>query len=89
MKSLAELLAVPDNLRDRSWENQFFVEFTDSMVNLVSDGPQQGPDGWPYLLVDTKSGAAEPVQKILHWLSEKGVGLALNPGGEYPDYVFP
>jgi hypothetical protein len=32
---------------------------------------------------------AEPVQKILAWLADKGIGLVVNPEQEYPDYVFP
>lgn len=88
MSSLEKLLAVAPDLRDQSWENQFFVELTRSSVGVISESPQQGPDGWPYLLARTDENATEPVQKILHWLFQKGIGLVINPHKEYPDYVF-
>lgn len=89
MTELNELLKTPVDKRDTNWENDFFTSFTQSNIGLVSDGPVAGPDGWPYLLVTTTENATEPAQKVLHWLSEKGVGLAVNPEQEYPDFVFP
>jgi hypothetical protein len=88
MKSLDELLNVAAEQRDPNWENEFFHQFTKSNVNILSPDPQVGPDNWPYLLVESDSQAHESVQKILHWLHDKGIGLALNPTEEYPDYVF-
>ena len=41
----------------------------------------------PYLAVEI-SEEAEPADKVLEWLGEKGVGLAVNPNKEQPDYVF-
>ncbi|MGZ3690877.1 MAG: hypothetical protein ACXVAX_05210, partial [Pseudobdellovibrio sp.] len=57
--------------------------------------PQQGPDGWPYLITETQVDG-QPVgdkndstQKIIHWLSTRGIGLVVNPRKlPYPDYVF-
>lgn len=95
MKTIAEILKTPPADRDRSWENQFFFQLTNAKVELLSEGPITGPDGWPYLLVNTienpstEATAGEPVQKILRWLADKGVGLVVNPEQEYPDYVFP
>lgn len=88
MKSLDELLNVAAEQRDPDWENQFFHQFTSSNVNILSPDPQTGPDNWPYLLVESDTQAQESVQKILHWLHDKGIGLVLNPTEEYPDYVF-
>ena len=42
-----------------------------------------------FLMVETTESSDEPVVKILHWLSTKGIGLVVNPLKEYPDYVFP
>ncbi len=92
--TLAELLATPEKDRHQSWENQFFKSFCDGHVHLLFEQPQQGPDGWPYLLAESEVAEdqavkdPESVQKILNWLSTRGVGLVLNPRKEYPDYVF-
>ncbi len=40
-------------------------------------------------MVETGDGADEPVIRIIDWLSNKGIGLVVNPTKEYPDYVFP
>ncbi|MBL7543927.1 MAG: hypothetical protein JNL11_08930 [Bdellovibrionaceae bacterium] len=88
MRSLDELLNVSAEGRDPDWENQFFHQITKSNVNILSPDPQVGPDNWPYLLVETDKEAHESVQKILHWLHDKGIGLVVNPTEEYPDYVF-
>lgn len=83
-----QLVAIPEESRDQSWENQFFQKLTAGNVALLTADPQQGPDGWPYLLVKTDVAAAEPVQKLLHWCATKGVGLVVNPMKDYPDFVF-
>jgi len=85
---LLELVKMTDTERNSSWETQFFQALTESKLNLISAEPQTGPDGWPYLLVETDANAQEPAQNIVRWLSEKGIGLAVNPRKEYPDYVF-
>ena len=88
MRSLDQLLDAPAESRDPNWENEFFHQITTSNVNILSPEPQTGPDSWPYLMVESDSEAKESVQKILHWLSDKGIGLVLNPTEEYPDYIF-
>lgn len=85
---LNHLVTVPEDQRDQSWENQFFQKLTDGSVKVLTPDPQQGPDGWPYLLAQTDDGASESVQKLLHWCATKGVGLVINPTKEYPDFVF-
>lgn len=85
---LLDLVKVPDQQRDVQWENQFFVKLTEGKVRVMTPDPQEGPDKWPYLMVETTPTAEEPVQSILHWLYTKGIGLVVNPMREYPDYVF-
>ena len=91
------LLAVPEPERNFSWDEKFFKLLSQSDVELMTEEPQQGPDSWPYILVQTIDGkkssntdyAQEPAQKIFHWLSTRGVGLVVNPTrNPYPDYVF-
>ena len=77
--TLAEILQTPDAKRDHNWENQFFDALLKSKVTLLDEGPQTGPDNWPYLMVETGEGSEEPVVNILHWLSTKGIGLVVNP----------
>ncbi len=86
--TLEKLLTVNEEERDLDWEDKFFMAFTSSEVQVLSAEPQTGPDGWPYLLADTKGEELEPAQKVLQWLATRGIGLALNPTKSYPDYVF-
>ncbi|WP_413576234.1 hypothetical protein ACLVWU_17775 [Bdellovibrio sp. HCB290] len=85
---LNDLVKVPDEQRDHKWEIDFFMAITSGNVKLMLDAPQQGPDGWPYMLTETSSEAVEPANKIMQWAALKGVGLAVNPQKNYPDYVF-
>lgn len=85
---LNEIVLVADSERDSSWENQFFQALAQGKLNLISSEPQVGPDSWPYLLAETGEEATEPVGKLLDWLTERGIGLAINPRKEFPDYVF-
>lgn len=95
--NLKELLQTAEQDRDFSWDEKFFKLFSESNIRLLSKDPQQGPDGWPYLIsetLDTQSNNndiedIESVQKVLFWLAQKGIGLVVNPRRQpYPDYVF-
>jgi hypothetical protein len=85
---LQELVNIPESNRDTSWENSFFQALSQADLSLVNPDPQYGPDGWPYLFAktDTKENS-ESSQKILRWLSERGLGLVLNPDKALPDFV--
>ncbi len=82
-----DLLKVDPELRDEVWEGQFFEEFLKCQLEFLSQSPIEGPDGMPYLAVKVAE-SGEPCVKVLDWLGEKGVGLAVNPDQESPDYVF-
>lgn len=86
---LIQLLGQPDTARDNDWEQAFFHAFVDAKVKLYSEDPQVGPDGWPYIYVQTGSQGTEPTTKILEWLASRGIGLVVNPQKDTPDYVFP
>ncbi len=86
--TLDDLVKIPDESRDHQWENNFFMALTQSSLKLIHEAPQQGPDGWPYLLAETSEDATESAQKVIQWLSLKGVGLVVNPAKSYPDFVF-
>ena len=85
---MKDLLLVPDDQRDEAWESQFFEQMPKAQFSFLSESPIEGPDGMPYLAVEVVDSDGEPAEKILDWLGEKGVGLAINPNKEQPDYVF-
>jgi hypothetical protein len=87
MQSLESLFQVPDKNRDEKWEDQFLQAFSETKVQVLSPDPQNGPDNWPYLMVETNSIAEEPSQRVLEWLSTRGIGLVVNPHKDYPDFV--
>jgi len=82
-----ELLSVPFDDRDEAWEENFFKGLIHAKFEFLSDSPIEGPDGFPYLAVKIVE-EGEPADKVLDWLGEKGVGLAINPDQKQPDYVF-
>ncbi|MBX7230556.1 MAG: hypothetical protein K1X29_00590 [Bdellovibrionales bacterium] len=86
--NLDKILSRTEEFRTPQWEQDFLASFPDSMVTIENEIPQPGPDGWPYLMVKSGAHATEPVYKILHWLSERGVGLVVNVHKPVPDYVF-
>ncbi|MFZ4404148.1 MAG: hypothetical protein ACOYOK_08615 [Pseudobdellovibrionaceae bacterium] len=85
---LQDLLNTPDLKRDQLWEDRFFVSLTQTNLKVLDETPQVGPDGWPYLLTEIDPSSTESAQKILHWLSLRGIGLVVNPHKDYPDFVF-
>lgn len=86
MATINELLDVHVTKRDPAWENSFLKALPGARVKLMSPEPRQGPDHWPYLFVDTENGD-EPLVTIVKWLSERGIGLAVNPQKTTPDFV--
>lgn len=86
---LYQLISQPESYRDDEWERAFLESFVEAKVAMAAEEPQRGPDGWPYLFVKTSAEAKEPVARVLQWLSERGVGLAVNPHKMVPDYIFP
>jgi hypothetical protein len=90
MSQLHALCLTPDSRRDYAWERKFLDTFVQGRVSFISEQPQQGPDGWPYLFVKTSpdENSGEPVIKILSWLKDKGIGLVVNPNKELPDFIF-
>lgn len=85
---MKDLLNIPKDERDESWDQDFLKIFPDSQLQFLSESPIEGPDGMPYLAVKIVDRDGEPCGKVLDWLGEKGVGLAVNPDLEMPDYVF-
>lgn len=95
MTELSLHLQTKEEDRNQAWDEKFFKLLTESNLQILADDPQQGPDGWPYLVCETTekvvsdSEKIDSAQKILYWLSTRGIGLIVNPKRlPYPDYVF-
>lgn len=95
MNELTRHLETSEPDRNFDWDERFFKLFSDCTLKILSSDPQQGPDGWPYLVVETvdkqllNDESSDSAQKIIHWLSTRGIGLIVNPKKlPYPDYVF-
>ncbi len=92
MKTLSDYLAINSGLRDNSWESDFFRTFVASKVFVINESVQMGPDGWPYIYITddikTKHVSEDSTLNVIQWAYEHGVGLALNPNKERPDYIF-
>ena len=87
MTKLEELRETPFEKRDDEWESQFHQALLSSQVKVIKDQPQKGPDSWPYLMVETADAEAEPIARVLEWLSARGIGMAVNPNQEFPDCI--
>ena len=95
---LSRLLATDHDARDQKWEQSLLLALPHAQVQIANPEPQEGPDHWPYFLVETHDESAsaasaagvtlEPLNNILQWLSERGIGLALNTMKSLPDYIF-
>jgi hypothetical protein len=85
---LNNLVHQPDEARNNDWERAFFHALIDAKVQVGQVEPQVGPDGWPYLYVQTGPKASEPTVRILEWLSSRGIGMVINGQKEIPDYIF-
>ena len=91
-------LTTPDESRDQTWDEKFFKLLSDSQLRIIASEPQQGPDSWPYLMTEIVStpstttnsiDGVDSAQKIIFWLSTRGIGLVVNPNRTpYPDFVF-
>lgn len=95
MKTLKEHLTAKEEDRNQNWDEVFFKLLSETNLKILTEDPQQGPDGWPYLLAETSEQSlsaedkVDSAQKVLRWLSDKGIGLVVNPQrSPYPDYVF-
>ena len=95
MNELRQHLETKEQERTPSWDDKFFKLFSDCNLKILSSDPQQGPDGWPYLVVETQDSTQslnseiDSAQKVIHWASSRGIGLVVNPKKlPYPDFVF-
>jgi hypothetical protein len=67
--SFDELISTPLDQRDADWEALFLREFPMQKVRVIFPDAKPGPDGWPYLFVESqpaqgKGGAAVEVAGV-------------------------
>ncbi len=84
----SDLLSVDVEKRDEAWEREFLKRLPEMPVTVLSPDPKEGPDFWPYLLVETRPDGDDSIRNVVEWLSNKGIGLVLNPTKPMPDFVF-
>ncbi|MCO5112912.1 MAG: hypothetical protein M9899_01930 [Bdellovibrionaceae bacterium] len=92
MESFHDLSKIKISARNQEWEQKFLDAFVASEVLVTSEDVQVGPDGWPYLYLNTDlesgSGMRDKALNVVQWAYQHGVGLVINPQKEKPDYVF-
>lgn len=83
------MLTVKSKLRDGEWDNQFLDALRVGQIRVLTQDPQTGPEGFPYLLTTTYGEEGkEPFEQIANWCAETGVGMVLNPTEDGEDYMF-
>lgn len=90
---IVNLFTVKYDDRDDSWKEKFFANINEA--SLAGGEPRiiEGPDGYPYFHLITPTSGKEYAsftinQLIKDFLYREGVGLAINPVKDYPDWVF-
>ncbi len=84
---IIETLKTLPAARNSEWEKSFLALLPQCFVTVVNPEPQTGPDNWPYLFIEVSDRSDEPCSKVIEWLTDRGIGLAVNPGKAIPDYV--
>jgi hypothetical protein len=86
MSEIFKLCELPEHQRDSHWEDKLLNLLPNCFFEVLQPQAQVGPDSWPYLFVQIKEDG-EPAKKILEWLANRGIGLAINPDKKVPDFV--
>lgn len=86
-QKILELLSVTQKDRDVQWENNFLKALPEANVSLMAKAPQAGPDQFPYMFIEIREDSDEPAINLLKWITENGIGLAINPTKSFPDFV--
>lgn len=88
MTSFEDLLTTEIEKRDQTWEAAFLKALPSAPARVISPDPSEGPDHWPYLLVEAGNlQDDDSMESVVGWLSTRGIGLAVNPSKAAPDYV--
>ena len=63
-QQLIKVCSVPEAQRDDAWELDFFQALVEGDIGVIEAEPKEGPDGWPYMMVETSAQANEPSQQL-------------------------
>jgi len=89
---IVELFSVARDRRDAAWKQRFFENVFDA--SFACDNPQvfHGPDGFPYFKLLTpepyKAFDSFCICNLLEYVTENGLGIAINPRPDGADWVF-
>lgn len=78
MQKITELEKVPFEKRDGDWIHRYSQALELVPLKVLNPQPQQGPDGFVYLLVSAGEGE-DKLSDLVQWGADKGVGLVINP----------
>ena len=81
-------LMSPESDRNEAWEKKFLENLKDIKVNIMKPDPEVGPDNWPYMFLQSDEKGQDYLLNVFDWCMQRGIGVALNPQKEMPDYVF-
>lgn len=87
METIESLLSIDIEARNDDWEARFLKALPEARIKVLNPEPKEGPDHWPYLMVATGPDADDSILNVLGWLSNRGIGLVINPQKPLPDYV--
>jgi len=69
-------------------ESQLFKQLQEQPCSVLVADPQEGPDGFPYLMVSTDNKNGDNFKNIANWCASRGIGAVINPSEEGADYIF-
>ncbi len=84
---ILDLLKVLPASRDATWEKTLLEILPSAFVTVLDPEPRTGPDNWPYLFIEISDRSDDLCTRVIEWLTERGIGMAVNPGKAIPDYV--
>lgn len=85
--TLSQLEHTPENIRDLLWIEKYTEVLKDTPLTVLNDQPQEGPDGFSYLLVGTRGKGQETLKDLIQWGADKGIGFVFNPEKSSPDLI--
>ncbi len=74
--------------RNSDWEQYFLENLKNIKVNIMQPDPVVGPDNWPYMFLQSDPQGQDFLLNVFDWCMKRGIGVALNPQKEMPDYIF-
>ncbi len=91
-QSVLELFETPWPQRDDGWRERFYDDVVEAAFATTEPKIFGGPDGFPYFRLVTpeteQAFEAYCVASLLEFATDRGIGIAFNPGEAGADWVF-